>query len=102
MTPLHNACQQAHHSIVQYLLQHQAHVNAQGRQFSDTPLHFAVDGYNDDNRRLPIVQGLVKKGADINAQAWALYTHLHKAITHQYSSVAHYLIDKGSPYRGPN
>jgi len=63
MTPLHNAAREGHLSVVEYLVNQKADINAQASGWfsSGTPLHLAAA-----NGHLSVVEYLVNQGADIN------------------------------------
>jgi ankyrin repeat protein len=63
--PLHEACWAKHPTLVRFLIDRGADVNAQG-DFGQTPLHFAVrDG---GENAVEIVAILVQAGANVNAK----------------------------------
>jgi len=64
-TPLHRASNNGHLSVVEYLVNQRADVNAKarGEMFNGTPLHFA-----SKNGHLSVVEYLVNQKADINAK----------------------------------
>jgi len=64
MTPLHYASQNGHLSVVEYLVNQKADINAKTKEiFSGTPLHYAAQ-----NGHLSVVEYLVNQKADINAK----------------------------------
>ena len=64
MTPLHYAAENGHLSVVEYLVNQKADINAASNGFkSGTPLHYAAK-----NGHLSIVEYLVDQKADINAK----------------------------------
>jgi len=62
MTPLHYAAQNGHLSVVEYLVNQKADINAKdyGKM---TPLHYAAQ-----NGHLSVVEYLINQKADINAK----------------------------------
>ena len=64
-TPLHYAAENGHLSVVEYLVNHRADINAYTSRWdpSGTPLHLAAT--NDHFR---VVEYLVNQKADINAK----------------------------------
>jgi len=64
MTPLHYAARYGHLSVVEYLVNQKADINAQSSGYpSGTPLHYAAQ-----NGHLSVVEYLVNQKADINAK----------------------------------
>ena len=84
-TPLHAAADREHWGMVDLLLAHGAHVNAQNDNGS-TPLHLATDER--------VAERLVAKGANVNAKDKSGETPLHKMVGRQ--DVAELLIDNGA------
>ena len=70
-TPLHIACNQGYLSIVQYLIEKGANIEAKDK-YQQTPLHIACQ-----NNNLPVVQYLIEKGANIEAQDYQKRTLIH-------------------------
>ena len=60
-TPLHRAAANGHLSVVEYLVNQEADINAKDR-YEKTPLHLA-----SSNGHLSVVEYLVNQEADINA-----------------------------------
>jgi len=66
MTPLHNASRYGHLSVVEYLVNQKADINAK-TNYNMTPLHYASqDGH------LSVVEYLVNHKADINAKEYGV------------------------------
>jgi len=64
LTPLHRAAENGHLSVVEYLVNQNADINAQAYQRNiGTPLHYAAQ-----NGHLRVVEYLVNQKADINAK----------------------------------
>ena len=64
MTPLHYAADNGHLSVVEYLVNQKAYINAQSSGYpSGTPLHLAAC-----KGHLSVVEYLVNQKADINAK----------------------------------
>ncbi|GIV20395.1 MAG: hypothetical protein KatS3mg023_2146 [Armatimonadota bacterium] len=79
-------------TVVQQLLEHHpSWVTLKDPQTGATALHIAA---GKDN--LKMVQVLVGKGADLNAQDIYGYTPLHYAVKAGYVSVAEYLLNRGA------
>ena len=85
-TPLHNAANNGHLSVVEYLVNQKADINAKD-EYNSTPLHSAAQ-----NGHLSVVEYLVNQKADINAQDRLGETPLGKA---RESNVIEYLKSKG-------
>jgi len=66
MTPLHYAAQQGHLSVVEYLVNQKADINAKGH-YDWTPLHWAAE-----KGHLSVVEYLVNQKADINAKGYGV------------------------------
>jgi len=62
MTPIHYAAQRGHLSVVEYLVNQKADINARAKD-DWTPLHYAAE-----NGHLSVVEYLVNQKADINAK----------------------------------
>jgi len=62
LTPLHYAARYGHLSVVEYLVNQKADINANGKE-KMTPLHLAAS-----NDHLSVVEYLVNRKADINAK----------------------------------
>jgi len=62
MTPLHYAAWNGHLSVVEYLVNQKADINAKNKN-NWTPLHYAAQ-----NGHLSVVEYLVNQKADINAK----------------------------------
>jgi len=91
MTHLHYAAYNGHLSVVEYLFNQKADINAKDK-FEMTPLHNAArEGH------LSVVEYLVNQKADINAQASGRFssgTPLHYAAANGHLSVVEYLVNQ--------
>ena len=88
--PLHSACSDGDLSIVQYLIEKGANIEAEDDN-RKTPLHFACwKGH------LPIVQYLIEKGANIEAITHIQQTPLHESCYYGHLPIVQYLIEKGA------
>ena len=85
---LHYAAQQGHLSVVEYLVNQKADINAKTQKDS-TPLHYAAQ-----NGYLNVVEYLVNQKADINAKDEDNSTPLHKAAWNGYLSVVECLVNQ--------
>ena len=71
MTSLHLAAKNGHLSVVEYLVNQKADINAKGEN-NQTPLHYAAE-----NDHLSVVEHLVNQKADINARnIWVEFLNL--------------------------
>ena len=61
-TPLHHAANNGHLSVVEYLVNQKADINAKNK-YEETPLHYAAE-----KGHLRVVEYLVNQKADINAK----------------------------------
>ncbi|TGK12466.1 ankyrin repeat domain-containing protein [Leptospira fletcheri] len=102
-TPLHLAAHFGRTSLVAYLLDHGADLQARSKSkfsFGNTPLHSAVAAGRDETVKL-----LIEKGADPNfSQEEGGYTPLHIAASRQgNSSIVAFLLKHGAdPERKTN
>ena len=89
-TPLHIAAASRKAAVVEWLLRHQADVNAPDDNHT-RPLHRAVG-----SRALPIVRMLLDANADPNARDSDLRTPLHDACEKQLCDVVQLLLKHGA------
>jgi ankyrin repeat protein len=99
-TPLHLAAFYGHAGVVDYLLQHEAPVNApaQSRAFAwqSTPLHSAVAA-----RRPEIARILLSNGADVNALDGVKSTPLYAAAFGGQIEMVRLLLEHGADINAP-
>jgi hypothetical protein len=84
--------------ILNCLLDHGANIAATTRG-EETPLHLVIRTWKENRQHASIIQLLVEKGADVDAQnANTLETRLHVIIRRQRPSIAiiNYLLDHGA------
>ena len=90
-TPLHTASMCGHREKALSLIQHGAHVNAEGGLDQSTPLHNAsLRGHNET------VLCLIQHGADVNTTDWLQSTPLHNACREGRHQTALCLIQQGA------
>ena len=89
-SPLHQAVLAGSAPIVDYLLSHDADINAANTQGS-TPLHLAIANRNDE-----MANYLINKGADLTRRDTHQNTPLHATVYTNRSEVARLLIEKGA------
>lgn len=77
--------------IIQLLIQAGADVNAVGRQYHETPLHYAVRAGNRDT-----VQLLIDSGADIDARSSERDTPLQSAVSMGHVEICELLLAAGA------
>lgn len=86
-TPLHYACRNGNKTIVDFLIQHQAAVNAKDSN-NTTPLMYAgLNGHFD------VVELLLIYGADVNNENLRQQTPLHWAVLGNHLPVVKELLD---------
>ncbi|KPK63612.1 hypothetical protein AMJ83_06195 [candidate division WOR_3 bacterium SM23_42] len=91
MTPLHIAVSDGNSAITEYLLSQNAQLNIKENHWGRTELHTAaINGYDD------IVELLVNKGADVNAQDIEGKTSLDHTLHHGFDSITSFLIAHGA------
>lgn len=87
---LHGAVMHGGLEIVQFLIAHGAHVDAQN-DIKRTPLHYAANFGH-----LKVIQYLINQGADVNAKDNAEWTPLHWAAYYGRLEIAQFLIAHGA------
>jgi hypothetical protein len=90
MTPLHWATKNDHKEVVEFLLAHNAEVNARAEDLR-TPLHLAAISDRRD-----IAEALLAHGADANAKDYEGDTPLHLAAFNGFADVAELLLAHGA------
>jgi hypothetical protein len=90
-TPLHVASQEGHVDVVQVLLDHGAHVNAQEDSMKWTPLHFASFEGN-----LKVAQLLLEHEATLNTRSKAGNTPVYLAVRGGHMEVVRLLLSHGA------
>ena len=80
-TPLHFPSRYGHISVVEYLVNQKADIDAKDKD-DLTPLHYAAE-----NGHLSVVEYLVNQKADINVKAKEDWTPLHYAANNGHLSV---------------
>ncbi|RDD37563.1 Transient receptor potential cation channel subfamily A member 1-like protein [Trichoplax sp. H2] len=88
-TPLHYATENSHASVVAFLLENGADVNAK-KSNGKTSLHLAAV------RSLEIVKLLLRYGAKVNVKNTKSQTPLHRAAGFNRPQIVEYLIQKGA------
>jgi len=96
LTPLHFAAENGHLSIVEYLVNQKADIDAK-TSFNETPLHSAVR-----NGHLSVVEYLVNQKADINAKDEYDSIPLHLAAINGHLSVVEYLVNQKADINANN
>jgi TPR repeat protein len=91
LTPLHEASINGHESVVLFLLEKGAYIEAKGKYNGRTPLHSACQNGHEN-----IVSLLLEKGANVNAKDKYRSTPLHSACYNGYEAVVALLLDNGA------
>jgi hypothetical protein len=88
LTPLHFACARGHFNVVEYLIEHDADVNAKSSSMR-TPLHYATE-----NGHAGVVEMLLARGANPNPKC--PMTPLHYACLKGYRVIVEILLKYGA------
>jgi ankyrin repeat protein len=97
VSPLHNAAQRDHHSIVKMLLRAGAPVDKPAPETESTPLHLAVDSGHDR-----IVNLLLYANANVNAKNAQGQTPLHLAAYRNDVPIIQRLVEGGAQVNATN
>ncbi len=97
ITELYKAAHAGHLTVVRFLLDSNANVNAGEGSSPGTPLHAAADAGNK-----AVVELLLSRGANVNAKDHNDATPLHQAAAKGYQAVAQVLLAKGAEVNARN
>lgn len=89
--PLHHAIEAGHASIVDWLVNQNADVNAKVSYNQKTPLHLAIE-----KKSMPVIDMLLKSGARIDDVDKEGKSALHHAVDTKDGSIVKLLLDKGA------
>jgi ankyrin repeat protein len=91
LPPLHNAARLGRLQVAEFLLANGAKIEAAAQAGGGKALHFAAEAANK-----PMIELLLRKGADVNARNGPGLTALHIAARGGFLSVAELLLEKGA------
>lgn len=90
---LHRACRMARHAMVERLLRQGGSVHSKS-EGGDLPLHFAIEGSDDDDPVIP--QMLLNYGAEVDARGHLNRTPFDVALEMDKPRLARMLLDRGA------